>query len=59
MANLKRDSSGNYIVRFRVGGRGSAREWETNLTNPTRRVNATALGSAPSVRRSERTGGRT
>ena len=24
MANLKRDSSGNYVVRFRVGGRGSA-----------------------------------
>ena len=25
MANLKRDSSGNYVVRFRVGGRAS--EW--------------------------------
>jgi hypothetical protein len=61
MATLKRDRAANYVCRFRFdarNGRGSAREWETNLTNPTRRVNATAPGSPPRARAATASPGR-
>jgi integrase len=41
MANLKRDSSGNYVVRFRLGGRGSA--WVRENLGPVSHTDAKRL----------------
>lgn len=57
MANLKRDSSGNYVVRFRVGGRGS--EWirrnlgalsHTEAKNQARELEAKLKTTQPGAR---------
>jgi hypothetical protein len=41
MANLKRDSSGNYVVRFRLAGRGS--EWVRRNIGPVSHTDAKRL----------------
>ncbi len=41
MANLKRDASGNYVVRFRVAGRGSA--WVRENLGPVSHTDAKRL----------------